>query len=83
MQLNAVVSWVLPDPEADIPTCGRQKRIFKFISIRVPRFEGFEELKSAVSLSRLRVIEAACFASRRIQLVIVIQDQGFCLEWPE
>src|SRR3984957_3134945 len=45
VQLDAVVTQVLPDPEADISTCGRQKRVFKFISIRVPCFEGFQELE--------------------------------------
>jgi len=43
VQLDAVVTQVLPDPEADIPADGWKKCIFKFSSIRVPRFEGFEE----------------------------------------
>src|SRR5580658_7390887 len=45
VQLDAVVTKVLPHPEADIPADGWKKCILKFISIRVPCFEGFQELE--------------------------------------
>src|SRR6202045_1721938 len=43
VQLDAAVAQVLPDSEADVSTRGRQKRVFKFSSIRVPDLKGFEE----------------------------------------
>src|SRR5271154_988463 len=47
VELDAVVTGVLPDSEADVSTRRRQKRVFKFGSIRVPGLKGFEELEGA------------------------------------
>src|SRR5271156_1887519 len=47
VQLDAVVTGVLPDSEADVSTRRRQKRVFKFGSVRVPGLKGFEELEGA------------------------------------
>src|SRR3984885_8144307 len=47
VQLDAAVTQVLPDSEADVSTSGRQKRVLKFSSIRVPGLKGFEKLKGS------------------------------------
>jgi hypothetical protein len=45
VQLDVAVTQILPDSEADVSGGGRQKRVLKFGSVRVPGLEGFEELK--------------------------------------
>jgi hypothetical protein len=45
VKLNDALIHFLPHANADIPTGGRKKCIFKFGSVRMPGLEGFEELE--------------------------------------
>src|ERR1700693_4204838 len=62
VQLDAVVTQVLPDPEADISACRWHKRVFKFCSIPVPGLEGFEEREGCRGerSSRREIIIGSC-----------------------